>query len=104
MSVVRRHDGQGNLDSLVTELVLEGQNVVDVIMHEPFSGEEFEGNGHFDAWVAESLSETTSHQHEGCVIELFQTDSFVFFDLLRLIQMERDTIGLADVVVFVRVD
>ena len=35
--IIRSHNGQRNLNSLVTELLLIGQNIVNIIMHESLS-------------------------------------------------------------------
>jgi hypothetical protein len=59
MGIIGSHDGKWNLDCLVTELVLIGQDIVAIVVHESFPGQKFKGNGHLDTWIAEPLAQTT---------------------------------------------
>lgn len=73
-------------------------------MHESLSGEELEGDGDLDAWVAEPFTETTSDKDKCGMVEFLKPDVLVMFDDIRFVETEVDTIWFADVVVFIRVD
>ena len=104
MCVIRGHYGQGDLNSFVAEFSLVSQYIIAIIVHEPFSGQKFKWNGHFDTWVAQSFAQTTCYQYECSVVELFKSDSFIVLDDLRLIKMKIDTIGLTNVIIFIWVN
>lgn len=88
VGIIRSHNGQRNFNSLVTELLLIGQNIVDVIMHESLSCEQFKWNRDLDTRVTQSLSESTSNQNKSDMVKLFQSDSFVVLDFVGSVKME----------------
>jgi hypothetical protein len=59
MCIIGSHDRKWNLDCLVTELLLIGQDIVTVVVHESFPGQKFKGDRNLDTWIAEPLAQTT---------------------------------------------
>lgn len=96
IGIIGSHNGQRNLNSLVAELLLIGQNIVNVIMHESLSCEQFEWNRDLDTRVTQSLSESTSNQNKSDMVKLFQSDSFVVLDFVGSVQMEVYSIRFSD--------
>jgi hypothetical protein len=104
VGIVGGHDSERDFNALVTEFLLKGQNVVAVVVHESFPSEELEGNGNLDTRVTKPFTETTCYEDKCSVVEFLEPDFLVMFDDVRFVETKVDTVGFADVVIFIRVD